>query len=145
VQGNAGFYILADQMIYRGSGANPQSVTPFVSIVVAPNVAINTMPIFVDGGLVYRGLIPGRANDVAGFAIIYGSFSSDLRQSERLDRRAGVAAAIQDYELVFEWTYNIQITRWLVVQPDVQYIVRPGGSSAIPNALVVGGQLSVTF
>jgi len=35
----------------------------------------------------YRGLIPGRANDVTGFAVIYGSFSGDLRRSERLDRR----------------------------------------------------------
>lgn len=82
-------------MIYRGGGGpNPPSLTPFVSIVVAPNVAINTMPVFVNGGLVYRGLIPGRANDVAGFAVIYGGFSSDLRQSERLQRRVGVAAAM---------------------------------------------------
>jgi porin len=144
-QGNTGFYILADQMIYRGGGANPPSLTPFVSIIVAPNVAINTMPIFVDGGLVYRGLIPGRANDVAGFAVIYGTFSSDLRQSERLQRRAGVAAAIQDYELVLEWTYGIQVARWLAVQPDVQYVVRPNGSSAIPNALILGFQVSMNF
>ena len=132
-------------MIYRGGGANPPSLTPFASIVVAPNAAINSMPIFVDGGLVYRGLIPGRANDVAGFAVSYGSFSSDLRESQRLDRRAGVAAAIQDYESVFEWSYSIQVARWLAVQPDVQYIVKPGGSSAIPNALVVGFQVSVNF
>jgi len=145
VQGNAGFYILADQMIYRGGGPNPPSLTPFVSIVVGPNIAINTMPIFVDGGLVYRGLIPGRANDVAGFAVIYGGFSSDLRRSQRLDRQAGVDAAVQHYELVLEWTYSIQVARWLAVQPDVQYIVRPGGGSAIPNALVLGFQLSVNF
>jgi len=31
------------------------------------------------------------------------------------------------------------------VQPDVQYIVKPGGSSAIPNALVAGVQVSVNF
>jgi len=90
-------------------------------------------------------LIPGRANDVAGFAVIYGSFSSDLRQSERLQRRAGVAAAIHDYELVLEWTYGIQVARWLTVQPDVQYVVRPNGSSAIPNALILGFQVSMNF
>jgi len=144
-QGNAGFYVLADQMIYRGGGANPPSLTPFASLVVAPNAAISTMPIFVNGGVVYRGLIPARANDVAGFAVSYGSFSSDLRESQRLDRRAGVAATIQDYELVFEWSYSIQVARWLAVQPDVQYIVKPGGSSAIPNALVAGVQVSVNF
>ena len=54
-QGNAGFSVLADQMIYRGGGASPPSLTPFASIVVAPKAAINAMPIFVDGGLANRG------------------------------------------------------------------------------------------
>ena len=103
------------------------------------------MPVFVDGGLVYRGPIPGRANDVAGFAVSYGSFSSDLRESQRSDRRTGVATTIQDYELVLEWSYSVQVARWLAVQPDVQYIVKPGGSSATPNALVVGMQIAVNF
>src|SRR4029453_3605339 len=40
-ESKTGFYLLADHMIYRGGGANPPSLTPFVSIIVAPNVAIN--------------------------------------------------------------------------------------------------------
>jgi len=146
VRGKTGFYILADQMIYReGAGASPRGLTSFVAIVVAPAPSVNSMPFFINGGLVYRGLIPGRANDVAGFAVVYGKFSSDLRQSQRLMRQAGAAVTVQSYELVLEWTYSIQVARWLAVQPDVQYVVKPGGSGAIPNALVLGFQLSMAF
>jgi porin len=49
----------------------------------------------------------------------------------------------KDYELMLELTYIIQATPWLQIQPDAQWIVQPGGSSDIPNALVLGVQLGV--
>lgn len=49
----------------------------------------------------------------------------------------------KDYELMMELTYILQATPWLQIQPDAQWIVHPGGSSDIPNALVLGMQLAV--
>jgi len=46
---------------------------------------------------------------------------------------------------VLEWTYVIQLARSLTAQPDVQYTIEPGGTGNIPNALVMGFQLAVTF
>jgi porin len=144
--GNAGWYVLADQMVYREGGAgSAQGLTPFVSIVVAPDASINSVPLFLNGGLVYRGAIPRRDNDIAAFGVVYGQWSSDLRRSQRLARQAGVPTTVQDYEMVLEWTYVAQVARWLSVQPNVQYVIKPGASSAIPNALVLGVQVSVTF
>jgi len=34
---------------------------------------------------------------------------------------------------VFEATYAAQIAPWWIVQPDVQYIVHPGGNVPDPN------------
>ena len=34
---------------------------------------------------------------------------------------------------------------WLQVQPDLQYIINPGGTGKIPNALVLGFQLALTL
>ena len=145
-EGTTGWYVLADQMVYReGGGASTQGLTPFVSIVVAPDASINAVPLFVNGGLVYRGLIPRRDNDIAAFGVVYGQFSRDLRRSQQLARQTGAPATIQDFEMVLEWTYVAQVARWLAVQPNVQYVIKPGGSGAIPNALVLGAQLSVTF
>ena len=45
--------------------------------------------------------------------------------------------------MLIEATYIIELTKWLSIQPDLQYIVHPGGSGEIPNALVIGFQLAV--
>jgi len=47
------------------------------------------------------------------------------------------------YEVAIELTYIIQARRWLQVQPDLQYIINPGGTGKIPNALVLGFQLAL--
>jgi porin len=41
--------------------------------------------------------------------------------------------------------YRIQLNRFLYIQPDIQYIVQPGGTGAIPNTLVLGAQIGVSF
>jgi len=75
--------------------------------------------------------VPGRDKDTAAFALYYGGFSRDLPG--------------QTYELLLEWTYAIAVTRWLTVQPDLQYVINPGGRSSVGNAVVVGAQLAVEF
>jgi len=50
-----------------------------------------------------------------------------------------------DYEIVIEVTYQAQITPWLVIQPDLQYIIHPGGTRDPGNALILGGRASITF
>jgi porin len=82
-------------------------------------------------GASYRGLVPGRDRDTAAFALYYGGFSRDLPG--------------QTYELVLEWTYAIAVGRRITVQPDLQYVINPGGLSSIGNAVVLGMQLAVEF
>ena len=103
------------------------------------------MPFFANGGLVYQGLFSSRPNDTAAFGVAYGAFSSQLARSQRDARSAGSGAGIQKYEVALELTYIIQARRWLQVQPDLQYIINPGGTGKIPNALVLGFQLALTL
>ena len=139
--GNWGFYVLLDQVIYREGGpGSHQGLTPFVSLLFAPDEDINQMPFFVNGGLVYEGLVPGRDRDIASFGFIYGGFSDDL---ERYQEDANVGA--QRYELVFELNYNIEIARWLHFIPDIQYIINPGGTGDISDTLVLGFQLALNL
>jgi len=46
-------------------------------------------------------------------------------------------------ESVLNAGYVIQITKEFSVQPDVQYIIRPGGFGQSGNALVLGLQIAV--
>jgi porin len=130
--GNHGIYLLGEQMVYRegGAGSN-QGLSLFGGVIYAPQERINTLPWFVSGAASYRGLVPGRDRDTTAFAMYYGGFSRDLPD--------------QTYELLFEWTYAIALSRWLTIQPDVQYVVNPGGRSSVGNAVVVGVQLAVEF
>jgi porin len=127
--GNYGFYVVTDQMVYREPGKESQGLTLWAAATYAPEEEINVFPFFISSGFSYEGVFTGRDNDVAGFSFAYGKLSRDLQD--------------QDYEIGLEGTYIFQVTPWLGIQPDVQVIVHPGGSSAIPDALVVGMQLSV--
>ncbi len=145
--GNGGFYVLMDQMVYREGGpGSRQGLTPFVALLFAPDTSVNALPFFVNGGLVYRGLLPARPKDTLGVGAIYGAFSDQLRRSQRDARRAGASGTgVQTSELALEMTYTIRVAPSVQVQPDVQYIINPGGSRKIPDALVIGFQLSLNL
>lgn len=51
----------------------------------------------------------------------------------------------QDYELLLELNYRIQIAPWAFVEPDVQVIINPDGRSEIDDALVIGFALGVVL
>ena len=76
---------------------------------------------------------------------MYGTFSSELRRSQRDARSVGAGQGPQSYEIAVELTYIVQATRWLQVQPDVQYIINPGGTGKIRDALVIGFQLAINL
>lgn len=60
-------------------------------------------------------------------------------------RPAGGAAAAQaGGETVLELTYACQLAAWLAVQPDLQYVIRPGGLRAARNAWVLGLRIAVS-
>ena len=67
----------------------------------------------------------------------------EARQEDETNRRNRVK--VPDYEAVLELTYRAQITPWFALQPDVQWIIHPGGSTAIDDALVVGLRAAVSF
>ena len=46
---------------------------------------------------------------------------------------------------MIEMNYQITLNRWLSITPDIQYVIRPSGNSAIRNALVLGTQLVIIF
>jgi porin len=148
-EGNYGFYGLFDQFIFRFGAANEDilrgiGVTGCVQ--VAPDQSISQMPFFFEAGILARGIFPQRPRDVAGFGIIYGQFSSDLRGAERLAQQLNPAVGVQDQETVLEWNYTFRFRNGaFFFEPDMQYIIRPSGTGNIPNALVVGAQTGINF
>jgi porin len=119
-------------MIYRdGETGSQKGLTVWGEAAIAPRSTVSFMPYFVGGGLSYQGAIPGRDDDIASAGVIYGTFSRYIPRTTA--------------ETVIEVNYQISLTSWLSITPDIQYVIRPNGSSAIKNALVLGTQVGIVF
>ena len=135
-----GFYAHADQMVYREAPGSDLGLTVFGTVAYAPQPNISIIPFQLSGGALYRGLVPNRSKDMTILGIIYGNFSDDYAKAVSQPLGASPTS-----EVDFEFGYRMQATEFAYVQPDVQYIVRPGGTGNIPNAFIIGAQLGLTF
>ena len=70
-------------------------------------------------------------DDVAAVSVIAGVFSN--------------RAPAHGTETVIEANYRIQLTPWLYLTPDFQYVIHPNGSTSIPDAALLAGELSINF
>lgn len=147
-EGNYGFYLLGEQMLYREGDANDpakQGLVAFARLAAAP-ADRNLAEFGVDGGIVYRGLIPGRDYDTLGLAASYLRISGDIRDAQRAANRVLPGAfVVADYEGVVELSYKLQLAAWWTLQPSLQYVMHPGGSSAIEDAWALGVQTTLRF
>jgi len=141
-RGNWGFYGLFDQVLVRfGDPDSQRGFGVTGSVLVSPDQSISQMPVFATAGVLVRGMFPSRPTDVGGFGVAYGHFSNDLQDSQQ---RSGVG--VQRYEIALELTYRFRFRGDSVFfQPDLQYIVRPGGTGQIANAFVMGFQMGINF
>lgn len=141
VHGNGGVYGAVDQMVWRfGVAPDPRGVVPWLSVVGAPDAEVSTFPFFLGSGVVVRGPIASRPHDDVVLGLLYGEFSNVLRAGQR-----AAGEPPQHFEMVLELSYVLQLTPWLQLEPDVQYVIEPGGTGNIPNALVLGAQIAVNL
>jgi porin len=138
--GAYGLYWHFDQMLYRMDPCKDTGLTAWSAFVLSPQQNTAKVPFQYNGGLVYTGMIPARPRDISIFGVAYGNFSSNYAQANQASL-GGYAT----YELAYEFGYRINLTKFAYVQPDAQWIINPGGTGSIPNALVLGAQIGVTF
>ena len=80
-----------------------------------------------DIGFTHRGLLVSRPDDLLGFGCCTVYFSPGFRAAENM---------IYSFESAFELFYKFKLTEHVVLQPDVQYIIHPGGQHK--DATVLG-------
>ncbi len=135
LRGNDGVYGIIDQQLYRPPGGDPTSGIGVFSRISASPSDRNPIDFYLDGGIVFTGMLPGRPDDKFGATFLYSSISDRART---LDRDAiffsGMPQPVRNYELTFEFSYMYQILPGWVIQPDFQYVVHPGGNIADPTA-----------
>ena len=152
--GDWSIYAIADQMLWRRPGTDDQGLSAFARVMGAP-ADRNLVDFDAAGGFSFKGPLEGRDDDQVGLAASYSRISN---RASRLDAdflRLVPGRPVRDQESSIELTYMVQVTPWWQLQPDLQYIVHPGGNAPLPsdpsqrrtigNAFVVGLRTSVTF
>ena len=138
--GNSGVYAVIDQQLYRPTGGGVESgISVFSRVSVSPSDR-NLIDAYIDGGIVFAGLIPDRPHDRFGASVIYSRYSDSVRAFDR-DRVAftGIPGPIRDHETNLELTYVAQVIRGWYVQPNLQFVWHPNGDAS-RNATVVGAR-----
>lgn len=126
-----GFYINFDQKIYRENSQDMQGLGLFARAGWTDD-DVNTLATFFGGGMQYRGFIPGRDRDDLGIGAAYGDISDNSSLSA-------------NYESAVEIYYNVQVTPWLEITPDIQWISNAGGEESGGDAVVTGLRLQLKF
>lgn len=135
-----GFYAIAQQMVWRSRANADRYLSLWGGVTWSPQEELAQMPVMGMGGLIWQGLVPGREHDDVLLSFYTGGFSRDYA-----DARASSGNGRPTSETVIEAGYLIQLTQSLQLQPDLQWIIRPGGTGHIPDALVLGFQVALLF
>jgi porin len=146
-RGNRGFYGLFDQMLVRfGEPGSNRGFGVTGSVLISPDQSVSQMPFFSTFGFLVRGIFPSRPGDGGGFGAVSGYFSNDLQDSQRLAQQTNPTVGVQRYETALESTYGLRFLGGaLILQADLQYIIRPGGTGRISDAFVGGVRVGINF
>ena len=132
VRGNEGFYVLADQQVFREHPQlkdDAQGLALFAQVARAPENR-NDVGLYAGGGFVYTGVFLGRDQDKLGIGAAHAKFSDRLPKSA---------------ETAFELYYRVQATPFLSIKPSVEYVVNPNGRKDIDDALAAGVRVEIHF
>ena len=121
------FYYNFDQYLYTEADDPKQGIGVFGRFGYSTGKA-NPIEQFYSVGVSGKGLLPERDNDTFGLGYYHVNLSDDLPDILNVHSEQGV-----------ELFYNIEVTPWFHLTPDVQVIVNPGGGFQDRDVAVVYG------
>lgn len=127
---NAGAYFIAESPLF------PDSTDEGVALFVRAGEAesrINPIASYFGAGLTHTTHSASGLPRQFGVAVATARSGAPWRQGQ-----SETGAATTAHERIYEATYRIALTRWLTLQPDVQYIDHPGMDPTLDSAWIVG-------
>ena len=140
LRGNYGAFVVFEQTLYRAPtdtdkdvNATQKGATAFARAAYSPPDR-NLIDFYADGGIGFNGMLPQRPLDRFGFAIAYMHISPAAQELDRDSQGfTGLASPIRSSEILLEAIYEAHVLPGWLVQPFVQYVIRPSGGIANPN------------
>jgi porin len=148
IHNDFGFYVDIDQMVWRVPGSSDPKGIGLVGRVFGAPSDRNLVDFYADGGVIFTGMIPNRPDDAFAISVLYTGISNRVHG---FDVDSGLPVA-RNFEMLFEMCYTRQLKSGWTLQPDLQYIVHPGGNvpnasgtGAVGNASVLGVRTTLNF
>ena len=128
---NYGFYLVADQSFFQNSETD-ESLNAFLQLNLNPT-HLNYVSGYFGFGMNAKGYLTKKNSDVLGFGL------ARVQLNQLGEKYFGKGK----FETVVELTYKQTLFDRLTFQPDLQYIINPGGNSGLSNAIVAILRLQV--
>jgi porin len=136
-RGNKGAYIFAEHRLKGTRADDADGLAGWLRLGVA-DTRYNSIASYLGGGIVYAGPFKGRKDDQIGLSFASANFSQRYRRSQTLR-----GTPIDRREVVIEAGYLAALASWLRVQPDIQYVINPGGDARRGDAVVAGFRVKI--
>jgi len=154
-EGDYSIYGVADQMIMRSSTDPNRNLSVFARAMGTPQSDRNFIDFSVNAGFNLTDPLPYRTDDTFGIGVGYAHVSSSVvgLASDTELNNPGTFDPQGRGETFVEMTYQMQLYPWMQLQPDIQYVIHPGGGIANPNnpsqliknELVIGARTIIQF
>ena len=153
-RGDYAIYAVADQMVWRSTHDPNRSVSVFTRVMGTPLADRNPIDFSLNAGLAMHDPFTYRTDDTFDVGMGYTHVSSQVAAADRdFALATGTFNPPQSGETFVEATYQYQVTPWLQLQPDVQYVFNPGGgvpnpsdpAQRVKNELVLGARTNILF
>ena len=134
--GASGGYAILDQIVWRENaedGEDRQGLGFTALLAFSGSEAVVTVPMHLQSGLVWTGAIEGRDDDAIGLLVTHVQLSE------------ATGSPYVGSETLFELVYKLQLTPSVILRPDLQFVVNPGGDPTLDDALVGMLRMEITF
>jgi porin len=124
-------YVNVRQKVTEPVAGEDQGINLWTVVTYSGRPEIAPVTWFWSGGAVWLGPLKNRPDDTIALGFANSWFSEELSG--------------KSYETTFELAYTYEVDERLNITPDIQYLLQPGGTGDIDNALIVGVLLYLTF
>ncbi|WP_421846363.1 carbohydrate porin [Novosphingobium sp.] len=130
VRGRNGMYVEAAQQIWKPRRGRVQGLSLF-GVVTVNDRQTGLFRTTYEAGASWRGLLPGRGDDIASLGWVRLDVNSRVRDQQR-----ALGQAEQTNEQMIELNYGIQLDHSFLLRPGLQYVIHPGAYASRPDSLV---------
>lgn len=134
-----GWYALTEKTLHKSTEGQARTLTGFVRYSGSDGRS-TAIPRSLNAGLRWKGLLPGREDDVTAVMMGLHRLGQNWQQRNRQDGLVPVQS-----ENVFEINHLVAVSKGVTAQPMLQWITHPGGLQEAKTAKVIGLRLVLSF